>query len=53
MTRMRFDPRKLWELAVDVKIKSKQEPRRDGEASLLVGAVLWNNGTSKHVKGQA
>lgn len=32
------------ELAVDVMVKSKQEPRGDGKASPLVGAVLWNEG---------
>ena len=43
MTTKSFDPRKLMELAVDVMVKSKQEPRSDGKASPLVGAVLWNN----------
>ena len=41
MTTKSFDPRKLMELAVDVMVKSKQEPRGDGKASPLVGAVLW------------
>jgi ATP-dependent DNA helicase RecG len=44
MPRKRFDPRKLMELAVDVMVKSTQEPRGDGKASPLVGAVLWNDG---------
>lgn len=44
MASKRFDPRKLMELAVDVMVKSTQEPRGDGKASPLVGAVLWNNG---------
>jgi ATP-dependent DNA helicase RecG len=35
------DPRKLMELAVDVMEKSVAEPRGDGKASPLVGAVLW------------
>lgn len=39
-----FDPRKLMELAVDVMVQSTQEPRGDGKASPLVGAVLWNAG---------
>jgi ATP-dependent DNA helicase RecG len=44
MTAKGFDPRKLMELAVDVMVKSTQEPRGDGKASPLVGAVLWNKG---------
>lgn len=44
MATKRFDPRKLMELAVDVMVKSTQEPRGDGKASPLVGAVLWNDG---------
>jgi len=35
------DPRKLMEMAVDVMEKSVAEPRGDGKASPLVGAVLW------------
>jgi ATP-dependent DNA helicase RecG len=46
MASKRFDPRKLMELAVDVMVQSTQEPRRDGKASPLVGAVLWNDGTT-------
>lgn len=42
----RFDPRALMELAVDVMVKSTQEPRGDGKASPLVGAVLWNEGAT-------
>jgi ATP-dependent DNA helicase RecG len=34
------------ELAVDVMVKSTQEPRGDGKASPLVGAVLWNDGAT-------
>jgi ATP-dependent DNA helicase RecG len=41
-----FDPRRLMELAVDVMVKSTQEPRGDGKASPLVGAVLWNDGAT-------
>lgn len=44
MATKRFDPRKLMELAVDVMVKSTQEPRGDGKASPLVGAVLWSDG---------
>ncbi|MCU0690029.1 MAG: hypothetical protein MUF54_01375 [Polyangiaceae bacterium] len=46
MTTRSFDARKLMELAVDVMVKSKQEPRSDGKASPLVGAVLWNDGAT-------
>ncbi len=46
MTTKSFDPRKLMELAVDVMVKSKREPRGDGKASPLVGAVLWNDGAT-------
>lgn len=46
MAPKRFDPRKLMELAVQVMVNSMQEPRGDGKASPLVGAVLWNNGTT-------
>lgn len=42
----RFDSRALMELAVDVMVKSTQEPRGDGKASPLVGAVLWNDGAT-------
>ena len=35
-----FDPRKMMELAIDVMRKSVNEPRTDGKASPLVGAVL-------------
>jgi ATP-dependent DNA helicase RecG len=45
MTTKTFDPRKLMELAVDVMVKSTQEPRGDGKSSPLVGAVLWIDGT--------
>lgn len=44
MATKRFDARKLMELAVDVMVQSTQEPRGDGKASPLVGAVLWNDG---------
>ncbi len=44
MPTKRFEPRKLMELAVDVMVNSTQEPRGDGKASPLVGAVLWNDG---------
>lgn len=46
MTTKSFDARKLMELAVDVMVKSKQEPRSDGKASPLVGAVLWSDGAT-------
>ncbi|MBX3129292.1 MAG: hypothetical protein KF718_21420 [Polyangiaceae bacterium] len=46
MATKRFDPRKLMELAVDVMVRSTQEPRGDGKASPLVGAVLWNDGVT-------
>ena len=36
-----FDPRKLMEIAVEVKRQSVKEPRKDGKASPIVGAVLW------------
>ena len=35
------DPRKLMELAIKVMQESVPEPRADGKASPLVGAVLW------------
>lgn len=44
MATRRHDPRKLMELAVDVMVKSTREPRGDGRASPLGGAVLWNDG---------
>ncbi|MGC4116518.1 MAG: hypothetical protein QM765_18455 [Myxococcales bacterium] len=47
MTTKRFDPRELMELAVDVMNQSTLEPRDDGKASPLVGAVLWNRGTTQ------
>lgn len=37
----KFDPRKLMEQAVEVMRQSVSEPRVDGKASPLVGAVLW------------
>jgi ATP-dependent DNA helicase RecG len=37
----KFDPRKLMEQAVEVMRQSVSEPRADGKASPLVGAVLW------------
>jgi ATP-dependent DNA helicase RecG len=46
MATKRFDPRTLMELAVDVMVKSTQEPRGDGKASPLVGAVIWNAGVT-------
>ena len=36
----RFDPRKLMELAIKIMRQSVSEPRKDGKASPLVGAVL-------------
>jgi ATP-dependent DNA helicase RecG len=39
--RKKLDARKLMQLAVDVMNKSVGEPRGDGKASPLVGAVLW------------
>lgn len=36
-----FDPRKLMERAVEIMRQSVPEPRSDGKASPLVGAVLW------------
>jgi ATP-dependent DNA helicase RecG len=38
---VKFDPRKLMELAVEVMRQSIAEPRADGKASPRVGAVLW------------
>ena len=37
----RFDSRELMELAVEVMGQSLSEPRDDGKASPLVGAILW------------
>ena len=37
----KFNPRELMELAVEVMGRSLSEPREDGKASPLVGAVLW------------
>jgi ATP-dependent DNA helicase RecG len=36
----KFDPRKMMEKAVEAMQKSINEPREDGKASPLVGAVL-------------
>lgn len=44
MASRRFVPRQLMEQAVEVMAASTQEPRGDGKASPLVGAVLWNDG---------
>ena len=38
---MKFNPRKMMEKAIEVMKESVNEPRRDGKASPLVGAVLW------------
>ncbi len=40
-TKMKFDPRKLMQLAVDVMKKSISEPRPDDDVPPKVGAVLW------------
>ena len=40
-TKTKFDPRKLMEKAIAVMKESINEPRADGKASPLVGAVLW------------
>lgn len=37
----KFDPRKLMEHAIEIMRKSISEPRPDGKASPLVGAVIW------------
>ena len=37
----KLDPRKFMELAIKVMRQSVSEPRADGKASPLVGAVLW------------
>lgn len=43
---MKFDSRKLMERAIEVMKESINEPRADGKATPLVGAVLWKpNGT--------
>lgn len=42
-TKLKFDPRKLMELAVDVMRRSVQEPRSDGKNGPLVGAVLYKS----------
>lgn len=38
----KFNPREMMEKAVEVMANSSPEPRTDGKASPLVGAVLWN-----------
>jgi ATP-dependent DNA helicase RecG len=40
-TKTKLDPRKLMEKAIAVMKESINEPRADGKASPLVGAVLW------------
>ncbi len=40
-TMAKFDSRKLMEQAIDVMRQSTHEPRLDGKACPLVGAVLW------------
>lgn len=42
----KFDPRKLMEKAIAVMNESITEPRLDGKASPLVGAILWKPGGS-------
>jgi len=42
----KFDSRKLMEKAIDVMRESVSEPRSDGKASPMVGAVLWKPGGS-------
>lgn len=42
----KFDSRKLMEKAIDVMRESVSEPRSDGKASPMVGAVLWKRGGS-------
>lgn len=37
----KLNPRKLMEQAIDVMRQSVSEPRADGKASPIVGAVLW------------
>lgn len=41
MAKAKFDPRKLMELAIEVMRQSVHEPRHDGKASPMVGAVLY------------
>lgn len=44
----KLDPRKLMEQAIDVMRLSVAEPRADGKASPLVGAVIWKpDGTTE------
>lgn len=38
--KIKYNPRKLMELAVEVMRRTVSEPRKDGKASPLVGAVL-------------
>jgi ATP-dependent DNA helicase RecG len=40
-TKMKFDPRKLMQLAVEVMKKSVGEPRPEDDVPPKVGAVLW------------
>lgn len=41
-TKTKFDPRRMMEQAIAVMNESINEPRADGKASPLVGAVMWN-----------
>ena len=41
---IKYDPRKLMQKAVEVMRQSVSEPRADGKASPMVGAVLWKLG---------
>ena len=41
MARRKFDARKLMEQAIEVMRQSVHEPREDGKASPLVGALLY------------
>lgn len=41
MKRVKLDPRKLMEQAIEVMRESVVEPRDDGKAAPLVGTVLW------------
>jgi len=41
MAKTKFDPRKLMEMAIEAMRQSVGEPRDDGKASPLVGAVLY------------
>ena len=46
LRKLKFDPRKMMEMAIDVMRQSVNEPRADGKASPLVGAVIYKlNGT--------